>query len=83
MQYTWACPMREEEIYMTFQKSTQPPAPVIPDRDASTAELLLDRSVFELEEVQYAAFMNELDRSGRDNPGLRKLLAAKAPWEAG
>lgn len=66
---------------MTPGKPMPPPGSVVPDLGAPTAELL-DRYAFELNEVQWAAFMRELDRPVRDNPGLRKLLAAKAPWES-
>ncbi len=44
-------------------------------------DMLADRRVFQLDEARWAAFMTELDRSPKDNPRLRKLLATKAPWE--
>jgi uncharacterized protein (DUF1778 family) len=44
-------------------------------------DTLADRRVFQLDEVQWAAFMIALDTPPRDNPRLRKLLATRAPWE--
>ncbi len=44
-------------------------------------ETLADRRVFQLDEVQWAAFMAALDTPPRDNPRLRKLLARRAPWD--
>jgi uncharacterized protein (DUF1778 family) len=44
-------------------------------------ETLADRRVFQLDEVQWAAFMAALDLPPRDNPRLRKLLATRAPWD--
>ena len=44
-------------------------------------DTLADRRVFQLDEVQWAAFMNALDTPPRNNPRLRKLLAVKPPWD--
>jgi uncharacterized protein (DUF1778 family) len=44
-------------------------------------ETLADRRVFQLDEVQWAAFMAALDMPPRDNPRLRKLLKTRAPWD--
>src|SRR5580658_8582427 len=44
-------------------------------------DTLADRRVFQLDEVQWAAFMAALDLPPRDNPRLRKLLATRAPWD--
>ena len=44
-------------------------------------ETLADRRVFQLDEVQWAAFMVALDVPPRDNPRLRKLLKTRAPWD--
>ena len=44
-------------------------------------DTLADRRVFQLDEVQWAAFMNALDMPPRDNPRLRKLLRTRAPWD--
>ena len=44
-------------------------------------ETLADRRVFQLDEVQWAAFLAALDTPPRDNPRLRKLLATRAPWD--
>ena len=42
---------------------------------------LADRRVFQLDEVQWAAFMAALDWPPGDNPRLRNLLASRTPWE--
>ena len=44
-------------------------------------DTLADRRVFQLDEVQWSAFMAALDMPPRDNPHLRKLLKTKAPWD--
>jgi uncharacterized protein (DUF1778 family) len=44
-------------------------------------DALADRKAFQLDEAQWAAFMTALGTPPKDNPRLRKLLAAKAPWE--
>lgn len=44
-------------------------------------DTLTDRRVFQLDEAQWAAFMNALDVPPRDNPRLRKLLKTRAPWD--
>jgi uncharacterized protein (DUF1778 family) len=44
-------------------------------------DTLADRRVFQLDEEQWAAFIAALDRPPRDNPGLRKLLMTRAPWD--
>ena len=44
-------------------------------------DTLADRRVFQLDEVQWAAFMAALDMPPRDNPRLRKLLKTEAPWD--
>lgn len=44
-------------------------------------DTLADRRVFQLDEVQWAAFMADLEVPPKDNPRLRRLLATKAPWE--
>lgn len=44
-------------------------------------DTLADRRVFQLEDAQWAAFMEALDAPPKDNPRLRALLAAKAPWD--
>lgn len=52
--------------------------------DSATREAqdaLLDRRIFQLDAAQYAAFEQALDAAPRPSPALRKLLAAKAPWE--
>ena len=45
-------------------------------------ETLADRRVFQLNEVQWAAFMVALDMPPKDNPRLRKLLTTRAPWNS-
>jgi len=44
-------------------------------------DTLADRRVFQLDEVQWSAFMAALDMPPRDNPRLRKLLKTRAPWD--
>jgi uncharacterized protein (DUF1778 family) len=48
-------------------------------READT--VLLDRRFFLLDDKEYKRFTAALDRRPPDNPRLRRLLAAKAPWE--
>lgn len=43
--------------------------------------VLLDRCFFTLGEEAFAAFTSALDQPPTDNPQLRKLLLAAAPWE--
>ena len=38
--------------------------------------------MFQLDEVQWAAFMVALDMPPKDNPRLRKLLTTRAPWDS-
>jgi len=44
-------------------------------------DVLLDRRLFTLEAAGYRAFMRALEAPPAPNRELRKLLAAKAPWE--
>ena len=44
-------------------------------------DTLADRRVFQLDEAQWAAFMEALDTPPEDNPRLRRLLETKPPWE--
>ena len=48
---------------------------------SAAIDTLADRRVFQLNEVQWAVFMRALDTPPRDNPGLRKLLQKRAPWD--
>ena len=43
--------------------------------------VLLDRRYFELSTSDFRKFVAMLDRPPRDNPKLRRLLTAKAPWD--
>jgi len=43
--------------------------------------ILLDRRFFALDEKAYKRFTDALDRAPASNPKLRRLMAAKAPWE--
>ena len=43
--------------------------------------VLLDRRLFLLDEKAFKRFAAALDRPPADNPKLRRLLTAKAPWE--
>ena len=47
----------------------------------SAEELLMGRTLFALDADQWEAFDRALDASPADNPELRKLMRAKAPWE--
>ncbi|MDR0882633.1 MAG: DUF1778 domain-containing protein, partial [Candidatus Adiutrix sp.] len=44
-------------------------------------DVLLDRTEFHLNAEQWAEFNRLLDAPPQENPGLRKLLAGKAPWD--
>jgi uncharacterized protein (DUF1778 family) len=55
---------------------------VIDSSLSAAFDTLADRRVFQLDAVQWAAFMAALDMPPSDNPRLRKLLAAKAPWDS-
>ncbi|MBF0373832.1 MAG: DUF1778 domain-containing protein [Alphaproteobacteria bacterium] len=56
-------------------------------RDAAEAlgknrsDFMLDRRYFTLDAEAFAAFMGMLDQPLGPNPGLRRLLTFKAPWE--
>ena len=43
--------------------------------------VLLDRRYFMLSDEAFKRFNQMLDNPQKDNPGLRRLLNAKAPWE--
>lgn len=43
--------------------------------------VLLDRRYFALSEQAFRRFTRLLDSPPRDNPKLRRLLQAKAPWD--
>jgi len=43
--------------------------------------VLLDRRFFLLDEKAYKRFTAALDKPPAENPKLRRLLAARAPWE--
>ena len=52
--------------------------------DAATEkaqEVLLDRTVFTLDEERYEKFLAVLDDPAPSNAAIRKILARKAPWE--
>ena len=44
-------------------------------------DVLLDQRLFLLDEERYAALLDTLGKPPRPTPELRKLLAARAPWE--
>lgn len=48
-------------------------------REATT--VLLDQRFFLLDEGAFDSFTAALDRSPAENPRLRRLLAARAPWD--
>jgi len=43
--------------------------------------VLLDRRFFSLPAADFEKFVAMLDSPPTDNPGLRRLLQAKAPWD--
>lgn len=43
--------------------------------------VLLDRRYFQLDEAEFKRFAAALDKPPADNPRLRRLLVAKAPWD--
>ncbi len=43
--------------------------------------VLLGRCFFALDDRAFAAFVDALDQSPTNNPGLRRLLHRPAPWE--
>lgn len=43
--------------------------------------VLLDRRYFALSDEAFKRFTSILDRPPKDNPRLRRLLHAKAPWD--
>jgi uncharacterized protein (DUF1778 family) len=45
------------------------------------AEVLRDERSFALSPEAWAAFVTDLDRPPRENPGLKSLFARKAPWD--
>ncbi len=45
-------------------------------------QTLLDQRYFLLDEQQWQAFNDMLDRPAQDKPALQALLAQKAPWDA-
>jgi uncharacterized protein (DUF1778 family) len=52
--------------------------------DASTREavtVLLDRTLFHLDDDAFRKFQAALDAPPQENPRLKKLLARLAPWE--
>jgi uncharacterized protein (DUF1778 family) len=48
-------------------------------REAET--VLLDQRYFELPAAAFRRFTDLLDKPPGDNPGLRRLLETKAPWD--
>lgn len=46
----------------------------------ATAELL-DRRLFLVDDETFQRFEQALSRPPSENPGLRRLMARKAPWE--
>jgi uncharacterized protein (DUF1778 family) len=66
----------------TLQRAAAVSSEFMLDSSLSAAfDTLADRRVFQLDEVQWAAFIAALDTPPRDNPGLRKLLMTRAPWD--
>lgn len=44
--------------------------------------VLLDQVFFRLEAEKFKQFTHMLDQPAAPNPGLQRLLAVKAPWDA-
>lgn len=44
-------------------------------------DVLLDQRLMRLDSETFQAFQTLLDAPPNDNPGLRRLMATKAPWE--
>jgi len=47
----------------------------------NAVDVLLDRRLFALAGARYAAFLKALDSPAPPNGRLKKLMAAKSPWE--
>lgn len=45
--------------------------------------VLLDQVLFNLDDEKFRQFTELLDAPVHPNPGLKRLLAVKAPWKAG
>ena len=45
-------------------------------------QTLLDQRLFMVQDGEYQALMDLLERPPQDNPGLRDLFARKAPWDS-
>ena len=45
--------------------------------------VLLDQTLFQLDEAKYARFLELIDAPVDANAGLERLRAIKAPWDAG
>lgn len=54
---------------------------IIESSHAHAIDVLIDRRLFNLNAAAYDAFVKALDAKAQPNAKLRKLLAAKAPWE--
>jgi uncharacterized protein (DUF1778 family) len=48
----------------------------------AAVDALSDRRGFQLDDAQWDAFMAQLSRPPKDNPGLRRLLARKPDWNS-
>jgi len=44
--------------------------------------VVLDRVLFDLDAAKFRQFLDLLDAPPKPNPGLKRLLAVKAPWAA-
>ncbi len=44
--------------------------------------MVLDQLFFNLDANKFRQFTDMLDAPPADNPGLQRLMAVKAPWEA-
>lgn len=44
-------------------------------------DVLLDRTLFSLNDAQHKAFLKALDNPAPPNARLKRLMASKSPWE--
>src|SRR5271169_5551856 len=78
----WMTPSAKRTLQRAAAVNDKTLSEFLLDSSLSAAfETLADRRVFQLDEVQWAAFMAALDMPPRDNPRLRMLLTTRAPWD--
>jgi len=55
---------------------------IIESSQSQAIDVLLDKRLFALDRLQHDAFRKALDAPPQPNEKLKKLMAAKAPWDA-